>query len=138
MDNPESLYKKLLESIGEDVNREGLKATPKRSAKALEYLTQGYKHNIEQVINGAIFTSDTDEMIIVKDIEVYSLCEHHLLPFFGKCHVGYLPKGKIIGLSREGGGERPPIIVIIPGLGETSIFVMSIGLTSSFHSNNCS
>ena len=100
MDNPESLYKKLLESIGEDVNREGLKATPKRAAKALEYLTQGYKHNIEDVINGAIFTSDTDEMIIVKDIEVYSLCEHHLLPFFGKCHVGYLPKGKIIGLSK--------------------------------------
>jgi len=100
MDNLESLYKKLLESIGEDVGREGLKATPKRAAKALQYLTQGYNHNIEEIINGAVFTSDTDEMIIVKDIEVYSLCEHHLLPFFGKCHVGYLPKGKIIGLSK--------------------------------------
>ncbi len=100
MDNLESLYKKLLESIGEDVGREGLKATPKRAAKALQYLTQGYNHNIEEIINGAVFTSDTDEMIIVKDIEVYSLCEHHLLPFFGKCHVGYLPKGKIIGFSK--------------------------------------
>ena len=98
--NSENLYKNLIKSIGEDTGREGLIATPKRAAKAFEYLTQGYKVDVGHIINGAIFKSDTDEMIIVKDIELYSLCEHHLLPFFGKCHVGYLPKGKIIGLSK--------------------------------------
>ena len=99
--NPTTLYKDLLSAItGENINREGLHATPERAAKAFQYLTQGYKHDIGRIINGAIFESDNDEMIIVKDIEVYSLCEHHLLPFFGKCHVGYLPKGKIIGLSK--------------------------------------
>ena len=96
----EEIIRQMLEIIGEDVNREGLKATPTRSAKALQYLTQGYQKNIDEVINNAIFDSDDDEMIIVKDIELYSLCEHHLLPFFGKCHIGYLPKGKIIGLSK--------------------------------------
>ncbi len=96
----EKLYRDLLRSIGEDVDRDGLKATPRRAAKAFTYLTQGYTHNIKEIINGAVFESDNDEMIIVKDIELYSLCEHHLLPFFGKCHVGYLPKGKIIGLSK--------------------------------------
>ena len=96
----EQYYKNLLKYIGEDVNREGLKSTPKRAAKAFEYLTKGYKDNIDTIINDAIFESDNDEMIIVKDIELYSLCEHHLLPFFGKCHVGYLPKGKILGLSK--------------------------------------
>lgn len=100
MEKTEKSYIDLLKSIGENVHREGLRDTPKRAAKAFEYLTQGYKHDINKVINGAIFTSDTDEMIIVKDIELYSLCEHHLLPFFGKCHIGYLPKGKIIGLSK--------------------------------------
>ena len=96
----EEYYANLLKYIGEDVNRDGLKETPKRAAKAFAYLTKGYKENINQVVNNAVFESDNDEMIIVKDIELYSLCEHHMLPFFGKCHVGYLPKGKIIGLSK--------------------------------------
>ena len=96
----EQYYKNLLKYIGEDINREGLKNTPLRAAKAFEYLTKGYKDNIDKVVNNAIFESDNDEMIIVKDIEMYSLCEHHLLPFFGRCHVGYLPKGKILGLSK--------------------------------------
>jgi GTP cyclohydrolase I len=93
-------YSSLLKYIGEDVNREGLRQTPIRAAKAFEYLTKGYKDDVEKIVNNAIFTSDNDEMVIVKDIEMYSLCEHHLLPFFGRCHVGYLPKGKIIGLSK--------------------------------------
>ena len=96
----EEFFRKLLESIGENPNREGLKATPHRAAKAFQFLTQGYKTNCKEVINNALFESDNDEMIIVKDIELYSLCEHHLLPFFGKCHVGYLPNGKILGLSK--------------------------------------
>jgi GTP cyclohydrolase I len=93
-------FKKLLQDIGEDTRREGLRDTPARAAKALQYLTKGYKEDINKVVNNAIFESDNDEMIIVKDIEMYSLCEHHMLPFFGKCHIGYLPKGKIIGLSK--------------------------------------
>ncbi len=96
----EQIFKKLIEDIGEDTNREGLRASPLRAAKAFQYLTKGYKEDIQKVVNNAIFESDNDEMIIVKDIELYSLCEHHLLPFFGKCHVGYLPQGKIIGLSK--------------------------------------
>ncbi len=96
----EACYKKLIKSIGENVNRPGLKETPQRAAKAFEYLTGGYHQDVRKVINNALFQSDNDEMIIVKDIELYSLCEHHLLPFFGKCHVGYLPDGKIIGLSK--------------------------------------
>lgn len=96
----EEYYRKLIQSIGEDTERPGLKATPKRAAKAFLYLTGGYKEDVRKVINNALFPSDNDEMIIVKDIELYSLCEHHLLPFFGKCHVGYLPNGKIIGLSK--------------------------------------
>jgi GTP cyclohydrolase I len=93
-------FKKLIESIGENPSREGLVKTPLRAAKAFEFMTQGYKKNVNDVVNGAIFTSENDEMVVVKDIELYSLCEHHLLPFFGKAHVGYIPKGKIIGLSK--------------------------------------
>jgi len=96
----EDQYRKLIESTGDNADREGLKATPKRAARAFSYITSGYKEDVPKVINNALFQSDNDEMIIVKNIELYSLCEHHLLPFFGKCHIGYLPDGKIIGLSK--------------------------------------
>lgn len=96
----EDAFKRIIESIGEDPDRPGLKDTPKRAADAMRFLTQGYRLNIAEVINGALFPSDSDEMVIVKNIELYSLCEHHLLPFIGKCHVAYLPKGKVIGLSK--------------------------------------
>lgn len=96
----EQFYRRILEVVGEDPNREGLRKTPKRAAQAFEFLTHGYKINIKEIVNNAIFSSDNDEMIIVKNIELYSLCEHHLIPFFGQAHVGYIPKGKIIGLSK--------------------------------------
>lgn len=96
----EALYRELLTNIGEDPTRQGLKDTPKRAAKALKFLTTGYEQKLEDILNNAIFDSDTDEMIIVKNIELYSLCEHHLLPFIGKCHVAYMPTGKVIGLSK--------------------------------------
>ncbi len=96
----EQLYSKLIKEIGEDVNREGLRDTPERAANALRYLTKGYFENLDDIINGALFDSEMSEMVIVKDIELYSLCEHHMLPFLGKCHVGYLPNGKVIGLSK--------------------------------------
>ena len=94
------LYKQLLIDIGEDVGREGLQDTPERAANALRYLTKGYQESLDDIINGALFESDMSEMVIVKDIEMYSMCEHHLLPFFGKCHVGYLPNEKVLGLSK--------------------------------------
>lgn len=93
-------FEKIIEATGEDIKRDGLRDTPKRAASAFKFLTQGYSQSIDEIINGALFKTDNDEMIIVKDIELYSLCEHHLLPFIGKCHVAYLPKGKIIGLSK--------------------------------------
>lgn len=96
----QALFTQLLKDIGEDVEREGLKDTPERAANAFQYLTQGYRENIEDIINGALFDSEMSEMVIVKDIEMYSMCEHHLLPFLGKCHVGYLPNKRVIGLSK--------------------------------------
>ncbi len=96
----EHLFTEILNTIGEDTEREGLINTPKRAANALRFLTKGYTDNIDDIINEALFDSDMHEMVLVKNIELYSLCEHHLLPFFGKCHVGYLPNGRVLGLSK--------------------------------------
>lgn len=93
-------YKELLKLIGDDPDRAGLKDTPARAARALQFLTQGYKLDLDKIVNQAVFETNNDERVIVKDIELYSLCEHHMLPFFGKCHVGYLPNGKVLGLSK--------------------------------------
>jgi len=93
-------YLNILEDIGENPKRQGLIDTPHRAASALYALTRGYREDIDALINDAVFDSDMDEMVIVKNIELYSICEHHMLPFFGKCHIGYLPDGKIIGLSK--------------------------------------
>jgi GTP cyclohydrolase I len=96
----EHLVKDLLKEVGEDPYREGLRKTPERVAKAFGYLTSGYSKSVSEVLNGAVFTEPYDEMVVVKDIELYSLCEHHLLPFVGKAHIAYLPAGKIVGLSK--------------------------------------
>ena len=96
----EPLLKQILEELGEDPDREGLLKTPGRVARALRELTKGYKQDPEAIINGALFTEDYSEMIIMKDIDFFSMCEHHMLPFFGKAHIAYLPKGKIVGISK--------------------------------------
>ena len=96
----EEQFSQLIQAIGEDITREGLVDTPKRAAAAFRFLNNGYHKSLENVLNNAVFESDTEDMVIVKDIELYSLCEHHLLPFIGKCHVAYLPTGKVLGLSK--------------------------------------
>ena len=100
LDRIAQAYRQLLQGVGEDLDREGLRRTPDRAARALEFLTQGYRQDLDEIINDAIFDSEASEIILVKDIELYSMCEHHLLPFIGRAHVAYIPNGKVIGLSK--------------------------------------
>ena len=95
-----SLVRELLVELGEDPSREGLKKTPQRVAKSLVFLTRGYRQNVKTVVNGAYFKSGTNHMVILKDIELYSMCEHHMLPFYGKCAIGYISRGKVLGVSK--------------------------------------
>jgi GTP cyclohydrolase I len=95
-----NLYSQVITELGEDVNREGLKETPKRAAKAMQFLTSGYDTSLEEIVNNAVFASDNDEMVVISGIEMYSMCEHHMLPFIGKVSIGYLPDGKVLGLSK--------------------------------------
>lgn len=96
----QDIIKKLLTAVGEDITREGLVRTPQRMEASLKFLTGGYHVDVEKLINNALYTEAVHDMVVVKDIELFSMCEHHMLPFFGKCHVGYIPKGKVIGLSK--------------------------------------
>ncbi len=96
----EQHWAEIIKAVGEDVERPGLIDTPKRAAKAFEFLTQGYHQSVDEVVNDALFPSDSNEMVLVQNVELYSLCEHHLLPFIGKCHIAYLPTGKVLGLSK--------------------------------------
>lgn len=100
LDSLANSFREILIAVGEDPARQGLLKTPERAARALEFLTQGYRQSVEEIVNHAIFDSSASEIVLVKDIELYSMCEHHLLPFIGKCHVAYIPHGKVIGLSK--------------------------------------
>ena len=100
VDKAAGFYKNLIHQVGEDTERDGLLDTPQRAAKALKFLTRGYEQSLDEVVNNAVFETTNDQMVIVRGIEVYSMCEHHMLPFIGTCHVGYLPSGKVIGLSK--------------------------------------
>lgn len=96
----DTIFERLISQIGENPKREGLAKTPYRAARAFEFLTKGYHDDLDSIVNDALFDSDTEELVMLKDIELYSLCEHHLLPFYGKCHVAYMPKGRVLGISK--------------------------------------